>query len=49
LIFGLDGVNAHQRGFMCFGAIRPKWWASSEIGVNFFDFIMDIPSLLESA
>jgi hypothetical protein len=24
LIFGLDGVDAHQRGFMGFSAIRPK-------------------------
>jgi hypothetical protein len=31
LIFELDGVNAHQRGFMHFGAIRPDWRASTEI------------------
>jgi hypothetical protein len=24
LIFGLDGIDAHQHGFMRFGAIRPK-------------------------
>jgi hypothetical protein len=23
--FGLDNVDTHQRGFMCFGAICPKW------------------------
>jgi hypothetical protein len=36
LIFELDGVDAHQRGFMRFGAIRPKWWASNEIGAKSF-------------
>jgi hypothetical protein len=36
MIFGLDGVNAHQRGFMRSGAIRPKWQASSEIGAKSF-------------
>jgi hypothetical protein len=36
LIFGLDGVDAHQRGFMRFDAIHPKWQASSEIGANSF-------------
>ena len=40
---------AHQRDFMGFGAIRPKWQASIEIGTKFFDFVMDTPSLLESA
>jgi hypothetical protein len=36
LIFGLDDVDTHQRGFMRFGGIRPKWQASNEIGANFF-------------
>ena len=31
LIFGLNGVDAHQRGFMRFGAIRTKWRASRQI------------------
>jgi hypothetical protein len=36
MIFGLDSVDAHQRDFMRFGAICPKWRASSEIGVKSF-------------
>jgi hypothetical protein len=36
LICELDGINAHQRGFMRFGAIRLKWQASSEIGGKSF-------------
>jgi hypothetical protein len=36
LTIGLDGVDAHQRGFMRFGAICPKWHASSEIGTKSF-------------
>jgi hypothetical protein len=36
MIFGLDGVDAHDRGFMHFDAIHPKWWASSENGANSF-------------
>jgi hypothetical protein len=35
-MFGLDGVDAHQRGSMRFGAIRPKWRASSEIDAKSF-------------
>jgi hypothetical protein len=35
-IVGLDGVDAHQRGFMRFGAIRPKWQDSSEIDTKSF-------------
>ena len=34
MIFGLDGIDAHQRGFMRFGAIRPKQRASNEIGAK---------------
>jgi hypothetical protein len=51
LIFGPDGIDAHQRGFMCFGAICPNWWASNEIGANtvVFDFIMNTLGLSESA
>jgi hypothetical protein len=47
----LDGVDAHQCGFMRFGAICPKWRASSEIGTKLkvIDFTMDTPSSLESA
>jgi hypothetical protein len=33
---GLDGMNAHQHSFMRFGAICPKWQASSEIGTKSF-------------
>ena len=29
-------MNAHQRGFMRFGAIHPNWRASSEIGTKSF-------------
>ena len=36
MIVGLDGVDAHQRGFMRFGAIYPKWRAFSEIGIRSF-------------
>jgi hypothetical protein len=36
LIFGLDGVDAHQRGFMRFDVIRPNCRASSEIGAKKF-------------
>jgi len=35
-MFGLDSVDAHQRGSMRFGAIRPKWRASNEIGFKSF-------------
>ena len=40
-IYSLHLVNnwyleAHQRGFMRFGAIRPKWRASSESNVKSF-------------
>jgi hypothetical protein len=48
-IFGLDGVDAYQRGFMHFGAIRPKWQASNELAPKVFDFTMDTPSLPERA
>ena len=34
MIFGLNGVNTHQRGFMRFGAICPNWQASSDIGAK---------------
>jgi hypothetical protein len=34
--FGLDGVNAHQRDFMRFGTIPPKWQASNAIGTKSF-------------
>ena len=43
LIVGLDGVDAHQRGYMRFGAIRPKWWASSEIGTKSFQLYYGHP------
>ena len=36
LIFGLDGVDAHQRSFMCFSATCQNWQASNENGANFF-------------
>jgi hypothetical protein len=36
LLFGLDNVDAHQRNFMRFGAVRPKWRASNEIGAKSF-------------
>ena len=36
LIFGLDGLDGHQRGHMCFSAIRPKWRASNKIGAKSF-------------
>ena len=48
-MFGLNNVNAHQRGFMRFGAIRPNWGASSEIGAQNSDFTMDIPSSPDNA
>ena len=35
-MFRLDGINTHQRGFMRFGAIRPKWQASNAIGAKSF-------------
>jgi hypothetical protein len=35
-MFGLDIVDAHQRDFMRFGAFRPKWRASNEIGSKKF-------------
>ena len=35
-MFGLDDVDAYQRYFMRFGAIYPKWWASSDIGAKSF-------------
>ena len=34
MIFGLNGVDAHQCGIMHFVAIRPKWRDSSEIGIK---------------
>jgi hypothetical protein len=39
-MFGLDGVDAHQRGFMRFGAIRPNWRASSGFGAILFIFTL---------
>jgi hypothetical protein len=36
LIFGLDGANAHQHGFMRFGAIRLNWQSFNEIGTKSF-------------
>ena len=36
LIVGFNGIDAHQCNFMRFGAIRPKWQASNEIGVKSF-------------
>jgi hypothetical protein len=36
IFFGLDRVDAHQRGLMRFGVIHPKWRASSEIGAKSF-------------
>jgi hypothetical protein len=36
VIFELDGIDAHQRNFVRFGAIYPKWQASSEIGAKRF-------------
>ena len=47
-MFGLDGVDTHRRGFMRFGAIRPNWRASSEIGAKSFWLYYGIPSSLES-
>ena len=45
MLFGLDGVDAHQRGFMRFGAIRPKWRASNEIGAKSFQLYYGHPWL----
>ena len=45
MIFGLDGVDAHQRGFVRFGAIRPNWRASSEIGAKSFRLYYGHPQL----
>ena len=36
MVFGLNGVEAHQRGFMRYGAICPDWRASTEIGAKSF-------------
>ena len=33
-MFGLDGVDAHQRSFMCFSAICPNWQASNANGAK---------------
>ena len=44
-MFGLDGIDAHQRGFMRFGAIRPKWRAFSEIGAKSFQLYYGHPCL----
>jgi hypothetical protein len=43
MIFGLDNVDAHQRGFMRFNAICPKWQASSEIDVKIFQLYYGHP------
>ena len=43
LIFRLDDINAHQRNFMCFGAIRLKWQASNEIGTKSFSLYYGHP------
>jgi hypothetical protein len=42
-MFGLDGVNAHQHGFMRFSAIRPKWRAFSEIDAKSFQLYYGHP------
>jgi hypothetical protein len=45
LIFGLDNINAHQRGFMHFGAIHPKWEAPNEISTKSFQLYYGHPWL----
>ena len=44
-MIGLDSVHAHQCGLMHFGAIRPKWQASSEIGAKSFQLYYGHPQL----
>ena len=44
LTIELDGVDAHQRSFMRFGAICPNWWTSSEIGAKSFRLCDGYPS-----
>ena len=47
MIFGLNSVDAHQRGFMRFGAIRTKWWASRQIGAKSCQLYYGHPWLAE--
>ena len=49
LIYGLDGLNAHQCGFMCFGAIPQNGGLPMKMAPRVFDFTMDTPSSPESA
>jgi hypothetical protein len=52
LLFKCCVVNSMRlivRGFMRFSAIRPKWWASNEIGAKSFRLTMDTLSSPESA
>jgi hypothetical protein len=44
-MFGLNGVDTHQRGFMCFSVIYPNWQASSEIGAESFQLYYGQPHL----
>jgi hypothetical protein len=44
-MFGLDGVDKHQRSFMCFSVICPNWQASSEIGAESFQLYYGQPHL----
>jgi hypothetical protein len=46
-MFGLNGVDTHQRGFVRFGAICPKWPASNKIGVTNFRLYYGHPLLAE--
>ena len=43
LILGLNNVDAHQRGFMHFGAICPNWHVSNEIGAKTFQLYFGHP------
>jgi hypothetical protein len=45
LIFGLDSVDAHQRGYMRFTAIFPNWRAFVEIGAKNFQLYYGHPWL----
>ena len=45
MIFGLNSVDAHQRGFMRFDVIHPNWRASSEIGAKNFRLYYGHPQL----
>ena len=48
-MYGLDGVDAHQRGFMRFGVTTQNGGLPMKLAPKVFDFTMGTPSSPESS